>query len=147
MATPTRARRVSIGIKRGVHDDGVICAGRASCLVNLLCAPLVLPYRAFGIFVWPCLQQLFGRCLEAAFSCCYSNGCCLHTDRTFHGAVALGKISRRSTQDVSWIRISELEVERVALNRACSTETVLEFDPPSGTLPGSTFDHFVEVCE
>lgn len=144
MAQASPRRRVSIGIKRGLHDDGVICSGRASCLVNLLCAPLVLPYRALGIFVWPCIMIMIGRALEAAFGCCYRNGCCVHTDRSFQGASALGNISRSSKGDVAWHRISELEAEREALNKACSTPMVLEVTPPHGTLPGGTFDHFVE---
>lgn len=140
-----RARRVSIGIKRGVQDDGVICSGRSSCLVNLLCAPLVLPWRAFLIFVWPCIQIMVGRLMDALFGGCYRTGCCLHSDRSFQGVSALGNISRRSAVgDTCWRRVTELEAEREMLNAACSKELVIEVYPPAGVPAGGSFDYYVE---
>lgn len=143
-APPLARRRTSIGIKRGVHDDGVICAGRASCMVNLLCAPLVLPFQACCIFVVPCVRVFVFRLLEMAFKRCYSSGCCLHIDHDFEGDAALGSIEKHPRGGVSWRRITELESEREALSKACEREMFIEVTPPSGTKPGSTLDHFVE---
>lgn len=137
-------RRHSIGIKRGVHDDGVICAGRAGCMLNLVCAPLVLPFQACCIYVVPCLRVMLARLVEWIFMRCYANQCCLHADHDFEGDAALGKIEKRPDGGVVWRRITEIEQEREALSKACAKELVLEFDPPPGTAPGSALNHYVE---
>lgn len=133
------------GIKRGRQDDGVVCSGRASCLVNLICAPLVLPYRACGIYLWPCISLVVSRVLETLFRSCLRSGCCIHSDRSFPpGSAALGDIRQRAASGVRWRRLTDIETDRMAHNDAISKELVLDISPPPGTRPGAIINHFVQ---
>jgi hypothetical protein len=122
-----------------------VCRGRASCVVNLLCAPIVLPYRSFGIYVVPCLALYAHRAFELLLACCLDRGCCLHSDHEFEGDAALGRISKAPEKGVVWRRITDLDAEREELAEAMSTDLILSVRPPAGVEAGGAFEYFVEA--
>ena len=129
------------------EDDsclGAICSGRASCLVNWLCCVLVMPLRACGVYVMPCLHICFDRCVAALCGCCL-RGCCIYTDTSFEGDAALGALKKPCADGVKWCRVAELDTARQKRNRASSVEVVEEVQPPRGTAAGGTFEHFVSA--
>jgi hypothetical protein len=69
--------------------------GPLGCVVNLLCAPLVLPWNACAAYLLPCVDVLVNRALDCVrASCC----CCCPRHRLFVDAefpataASLGKV-------------------------------------------------------
>ena len=88
-------------------DFSGVCEGRAGCLVNLCCAPCVLPINAFRIYTWPCLTIIVSRLARSLCSCCLR--CCPFRDKTFPpDATSLGNLKKALDDQPSWLRASQI---------------------------------------
>ena len=65
---------------KGKNPCAGVCNGKASCWVNALCSPCVLPARSCLIYVLPCVDVYLNRVLCGA---CVSCPCFTYTDSAF----------------------------------------------------------------
>ena len=107
-----------------------LCAGRASCLTNIVCCQAVLCYNAFNIYMRPCLASYVGSLVDGVlclpFRLVCPACCCRHSDKKFPAKPSsIGTWDGKSFADdeIEWVRARELLEGATA---AASTATAEE---------------------
>jgi len=79
-----------------------------TCLKILFC-PLILPYYAVTIYLFPCLGTYIGRGLRGLFSCCFCD-CCRYTDDEMPAKPqSLGTGDVGKDNSAIWVRMPEID--------------------------------------